>query len=309
MTGPASSGVSAIVVTFYSGPALKECLNALRSDPEVSEIVVVNNGTTTEDLDWVRSVSQTPGNDTRIVTGHGNVGFSAGVNLGVEHSRCDKLLVINPDAVLHADSITELELARQMGKSPCLVGGKLIYPDGSEVRGARREALTPWRVFVSFSGLSKLESRFKVFRSMHRDHDPEPESAVPMPVVSGACCYISRTDFDSINGFDEGYFLHVEDIDICRRVAEAGGEVMYAPKAVALHYGSTSKASVFFVEWNKAKGLARYFSVNAKSDLTRGVAKLSIVAFAPLLIGRSLLIRSVQKVRNALSPVDYKTEN
>ncbi|WP_293612754.1 glycosyltransferase family 2 protein [Ponticaulis sp.] len=300
MTSAQSFKVSALVVTFHSGPALKECINALCVEQAVSEIIVVNNGNSEADVNWLKAFNP-PGHCAyKLVDGHGNIGFAAGVNLAAANATGDRFLVINPDAVLRVHSITRLEEARTSGPSPCLVGGKLIYPSGNEQRGARRELLTPWRAIVTFSGLFVLGNSIPAFRNMHRERDPEPENAIPMPVVSGALCYISKEDYEAVQGFDEGYFLHVEDIDFCRRIGEAGGQVIYTPKACALHYGSTSQVSATFVELNKARGLARYFHKNAKTPLGRLSARASFYAFAPLLVSRSFLIRRLMMARQAL---------
>ena len=305
MTEVSVNTVSAIVVTFHSGPALHECLYALCVEQDVTEIIVVNNGNTPKDIAWLESFKAPERCRYEFVSGHGNIGFAAGVNLGVKHSTGDRLLIINPDAVLRVKSVAKLEEARLTGPAPCLVGGKLVYPSGQEQRGGRRELLTPWRVFVTYSMLYMLERFVPAFRSMHREHEPEPVGPVPMPVVSGALCYISREDYDAVSGFDERYFLHVEDIDLCRRVGEAGGQVVYTPLASAMHYGSTSKVSASFVEWNKARGLQRYFTINANSLLGRIAGQASIIVFAPLLILRSLAIRGYlnarQAIRNATS--------
>lgn len=301
MTETPFPSVSAIVVTFRSGPALKECVYALCADGDVSEIIVVNNGNFEPDLDWLEGFTPPEHLRYELVTGHGNIGFAAGVNLGARHASGDRLLIINPDAVLRIGSVQKLESAlTACGSPPCLVGGKLIYPTGAEQRGARRELLTPWRAFVTFSGLSKLDGIVPGFRNLHREHDEEPDGPIPMPVVSGALCYISSADYEAISGFDEGYFLHVEDVDICRRVAESGGQVIYTPHGLALHYGSTSQVSGSFVEWNKAKGLARYFRINSKSVVGRALASASVLFFAPLLIGRSLAIRGLQHARKSI---------
>lgn len=291
-------GIAAIVVTYHSGPVLKECLYALCMLDSISELIIVNNGNTPEVVDWLTEFA---GNQkTRrceLLDGHGNVGFARGINLGAKAALSECLLIINPDAVLHYKSLPALEAARQTGTAPCLVGGKLYYASGNEQRGGRRELLTLPRALISFSGLSKLEGVIPAFRDLHREHDPEPDGPVPMPVVSGALCYISAADYWSVEGLDEGYFLHVEDIDICRRVGEAGGQVIYTPLAGALHYGSTSKVSASFVEWNKAKGLSRYFRKFAKSQLEQHLASASLYFFAGLLIGRSVFIRTALRVR------------
>ena len=63
-----------------------------------------------------------------------------------------------------------------------------------------------------------------------------------MDAVSGALMYLSRAGFERLGGFDEGYFLHVEDLDLCRRAEADGGSVIYTPLASALHHGATSDA-------------------------------------------------------------------
>ena len=95
-----------------------------------------------------------------------------------------------------------------------------------------------------------------------------------------------RADFASVGGFDEGYFLHVEDIDICRRVGEAGGAVLFDPGAEALHFGATSKANWAKVESHKARGLVRYFEKFATSPGERLVVKV----LAPC-IGALIMVR------------------
>ena len=73
-----------------------------------------------------------------------------------------------------------------------------------------------------------------------------------------------RQDFDAVNGFDEGYFLHVEDVDLCWRVRRQGGLVLFHPKAEVIHLGHTSKVSPLRVEFHKGVGLARYFRKRAE---------------------------------------------
>ncbi|MEL6416797.1 MAG: glycosyltransferase family 2 protein, partial [Pseudomonadota bacterium] len=80
-----------------------------------------------------------------------------------------------------------------------------------------------------------------------------------------------------LNGFDEGYFLHVEDVDLCRRCREAGGTVKYDPHAGALHYGSTSDAPSGEVASHKADSLARYFHKFAAGPLEKLVVAIAML--------------------------------
>ena len=292
--------VSALVVTYYPGRVIKECLAALVEENGVDEIVVINNGNHEEDRLWLAEFIVPDRMTYKFIDGHGNVGFATGINMGAREASHERLLIINPDAVIKIPSTHHLEAARANRSAPTLVGGKIFYPSGIEQRGGRRELLTPRRALVTYLGLYRLEGLFSGFRSLHREKDPEPEGPVSMPVISGALCYISAEDFWMIDGLDEGYFLHVEDIDICRRIAEAGGEVVYTPLGSAMHYGSTSQVSKIFVEKNKAKGLSRYFTKNAKTPIDRALASLSLFGFTTLLVGRSVLINTILHVRQFL---------
>ena len=95
----------------------------------------------------------------------------------------------------------------------------------------------------------------------------------------------SKISFERLGGFDEGYFLHVEDIDLCRRCREAGGHVMYDPRAGALHYGATADMPSKVVAGHKADGLKRYFKTYARGPLQRTL----VVALMPLMRAATLM--------------------
>jgi GT2 family glycosyltransferase len=108
-----------------------------------------------------------------------------------------------------------------------------------------------------------------------------------MDAVSGALMYMSRAGFERLGGFDEGYFLHVEDLDLCRRAEADGGSVIYTPHARAMHHGATSDAPAIAVEQHKAAGLRRYFSKFAE---TQGEQTAAMIV-APL-ISLALVLRA-----------------
>jgi hypothetical protein len=89
-----------------------------------------------------------------------------------------------------------------------------------------------------------------------------------------------REDFDAVQGFDEQYFLHVEDVDLCWRVRRQGGVVLFHPKAEVIHLGHTSQTSPLRVEFHKGVGLARYFRKRADG---LGAALLAWLA-SPLIV-------------------------
>jgi len=240
--------VSAIVVTYKTGRRLKECLYALASDPDIDEIIIVDNGNSTEARDWIDTFSAQRSH-VKLSIGHGNVGFGAGVNIGVSIATGPHLLVINPDAVLRRGSVQSLQASASDLAAPWIIGGRIFDVFGREERGPRRRELTLWRATTSLLG----------WNTWTLERKSAPTETVDMPVISGAFFLTSKDTMAALDGFDEDYFLHVEDVDLCRRCRAMGGRVKYDPNAGALHYGSTSNAPSTKVSKHKADSLSKYF--------------------------------------------------
>ena len=205
----------------------------------------------------------------RIIRGHGNVGFATACNLGAAQARADVLAFVNPDVTLASDAISKLTEALVAAPPPAIVGGDLRDLSGRTERGVRRERLTLWRAFVTFTGLSRLERLSPALRDFNRHRDPLPSSPIHTSAVSGALLCIRRADLTALGGFDEGYFLHVEDIDLCRRAEEAGWPVLFVPGPHGVHAGATSAAPASEIARHKARGFARYFRKFARSPIER----------------------------------------
>lgn len=251
--------VSAIIVSYHTGPLLFRCLASVLEAKEVAQVILVDNGNPPDILVRLHQLS---GEDPRleILSGHGNIGFAAACNRGAERARGSHLLLLNPDAALPpgglATLLAEIEAAEGEMK---LIGGRLVGPDGREQAGSRRAVLTPWTALVEMLRLDRLAPKHPYFRRLNHHRDPLPEGTIPVPTISGASMLLARTDYESIGGMDEGYFLHVEDVDFCLRFREAGGEVLFCPAVDILHDKGTSAQSAVRVERWKAQSLTRYF--------------------------------------------------
>lgn len=260
------SGVSVVVVSFHTGPVLDACLDAALADERVRELVIVDNGNPGAIAARLRDLEAAEPRVT-LVQGHGNVGFSAGCNLGARRATGAHLVFLNPDVVLEPGAIAALTAALESAPAPAIAGGRLVDAHGREQRGSRRDRLTMGAACVSFLGLHALG-----LRDPMRHADPAPDAPLRVGAVSGALMAMRRADFETLGGFDEGYFLHVEDFDICRRAEEAGGAVMFTPFARGLHQTSSSAASLVVIERHKARGFARYFRKFAGTPLEAALA-------------------------------------
>lgn len=256
----ARRSVSVVMVVYLTGEALQQSLACVLGEPLVDELVVVDNGSTPAEAEHLRILAA---RDTRVVlkSGHGNIGFARGANLGAATATGDLLVFLNPDAFLQPGCVAALTQEIEGRASPCLIGGRVLNADRTEQRGARRGEITPVSALLSMSGLARGRAlgRYEV----HWEGEALPDQAVATPTISGACFCMRREDFDHVGGFDEGYFLHVEDVDLCWRVRQAGGEVLFHPAAEVIHIGGTSQTSPLKVEFHKGVGLARYFRKRA----------------------------------------------
>jgi N-acetylglucosaminyl-diphospho-decaprenol L-rhamnosyltransferase len=273
----AEAHISAIVVSYYTGDILRLCLTNLLASSSCVEIILVDNGNPDE---VVAELSAWAEGEPRLklITGHGNVGFGRGCNLGAKHAIGSVLAFVNPDCVVEPDALAHMALLTD-APDPVLVGGCICDPQGLEQRGARRGTLSVWSACVSFSGAGRPGEQAGIWRDFNRNREPLPTCPIETPVVSGALMVTSADAFWQIGGFDEAYFLHVEDIDLCHRYGLGGGKVIFDPSARATHIGGTSQAASWRVETAKLQSFLYYFWKFTRPPF----GHISVILVAPVL--------------------------
>ncbi len=255
--------VSVVMVVYMTGEALEQSLACVLADPLVDELVVVDNGSTPAEAARLQTLAARDGRLT-LVSGQGNVGFAKGANLGARKARGERLIFLNPDAFLQPGCVAGLVREIEGRPVPSLVGGRILNADRTEQRGGRRGDITPVSALLSLSSLAQRVPGWRRYE-VHWEQDARPDEVLAVPTISGACLCMRREDFDAVAGFDEGYFLHVEDIDLCWRVRRKGGVVLFHPTAEVIHIGGTSQTSPLKVEFHKGVGLGRYFRRRAET--------------------------------------------
>jgi len=283
----AGACVSVVMVSFHTGAALSRSIASVLGDPDVSQLILVNNGNPSEVGDWLSAVAA---EDSRLVVveGQGNIGFSKGCNLGVASATGEYLLLLNPDCLLPARALRKLLDAGRELPEPWVLGPRLVFPDGREQAGARRREPTPLRILIEGLSLYRLFPRLQRI-NMHCD--PLPAAIMAVEVISGACMLVSRAGFLKVGGMDEGYFLHVEDIDFCVRFRQSGGQTYFLPDLEVVHEKGSSGASLFRIEWYKTRGFFRY--LRRFRDRYRQPTLGMLVRFALLLRFVLLALRSM----------------
>jgi len=249
--------ISVVMVSYYTGPVLFEAIASVLAQTAPLELMLVDNGNPPHVAATLRAMAA---RDSRIryLSGHGNAGFSKGCNIGARAARGTQLLFLNPDGVMPPGILACLADYAARLPSPFMLGARLIDEQGRDQRGCRRALLTPISAFIEAFHLGRLFPRLR----LNRHEEAVPTALTPMPAISGAFMFLTQADFWRINGFDEDYFLHVDDLDFCLRFRRAGGEIYFAPDIIVMHVCSTSQASVALIERHKARGFSQYFHKN-----------------------------------------------
>jgi N-acetylglucosaminyl-diphospho-decaprenol L-rhamnosyltransferase len=208
--------VAAVVVSHGHPCELEESLPALR--PQVDELVVIANipGSVPPGVEAVQNA--TP------------LGFGANINLGVARTRAELVLSANPDAIPTPGAVTILREFMEAHTRCGIAGPRMEYPDGASQPSRRR--------FPTVTGTIVRRTPLRLVvpqrRHLHLD-EAQPTEPVQVDWMLGGFLLLRRTMLEELGGFDEGFRLYGEDIDLAYRAMRAGWERWYVPQAVVRH--------------------------------------------------------------------------
>jgi len=219
--------VGAVIVNYNAGPALGDCVASLGAEG-VGEVVVVDNAS----LDTSMATLAAAWPKAKRVLSVSNLGYGAGANLGARSTGAEYLLVCNPDVVAVPGAVGTLASLLDSSPGVGLVGPLLrepsgvVYPSGREFPGMG-EAIGHGFLGLFWGGNPWTRRYRRIGQEQHRAREAD--------WVSGAFFLVRRKAFDDVGGFDEGYFMYVEDVDLCWRLRRAGWVIRYEPAAEVVH--------------------------------------------------------------------------
>jgi GT2 family glycosyltransferase len=254
----AEETISAVVVTYRTGPVLPACLRAILQNKRIVELIIVDNGNDAvgrEFLDEFAAASPA----VHLLRPGKNLGFAKGCNLGASQAAGDYVAIVNPDLMVPPDTFDKIVLAFHTYSNTWLCGAQLLNMDGTEQRGGRRDVLTPWRVLIESLRLDRLFPRHPHFRRLNMHQNPPPMAVVEVPTISGALMVLPRLRWLQLGGMDENIFLHLEDTDLCLRILKSGGRILYCGDTPVYHHLGTSDVPRIFIEWHKVRSAGYYF--------------------------------------------------
>lgn len=272
---------SIIIVLADSGPLTRDCVeHALASDRPV-EVILVDNGSddgVPEALDRAYAADDR----VRVVYNRANLGFGPAVNRGAAVALGQRFLVLNPDCLIEPDTISRM--VAHLGPHTGIVGALVQDAAGHVDPASRRRDPLLARAIATKLGRGSAGIDMG---------GPLPTGAEPVEVVSGAILLMSRGAFETLGGFDETFFLHCEDMDLCRRARDMGYQVLLAGDVRVIHgKGGSSRHRPVFVSRHKHRSMFLWFRRHdpaAKNPLVRAAVWLGIWAHFLLKIPGQLL--------------------
>lgn len=230
--------LSIIILSFNVEKLLLSCLKSVKAEmgDEPWEIIVSDNLSSDNSVAAVRA--NFPG--VKVIENGKNLGFSAGNNVAIKKSVGEYVLLLNPDTIIHKNSIrfvlNYLQQHPDVGAATC----RVELPDGSLDYSCHRGFPNPLNSFMYFfTRLPKVFPQSKFFSS-YQATQYDLSAPHQIDALTGAYAMVRRTAGDRVGWLDEDYFWNGEDLDFCYKLYQAGSRIMFLPQVKITHYKGSS---------------------------------------------------------------------
>ena len=246
--------LSVVILNWNVRDLLDRCLASIRSSRYTIEMIVVDNASSDDSVAMVRSKYP----QVTVIANETNRGFTGGNNQGIAAAEGRYVLVLNPDTEIVEQSLDRLLDYAEANPTVGAVGPMLLNPDRS-IQPSRRRFPTVSVALFESTWLQGLAPR-KLLRRFYIEDVPT-DVIQDVDWLTGACTLFRRQVFDRVGGYDEAnFFMYSEELDLCKRIKQAGWRIVFIPTAQVIHYeGKSSEQAVAarHIRFNTSK--VRYF--------------------------------------------------
>ncbi len=248
--------LSIVIICWNDRKVIEDCLRSIfeRTHSLDFEVIVSDNGSTDGSLEFIHQHFP----KVRVIENNANLGFARGNNVGIRAATGEFVLILNPDTLIHDGALDQwIEFADRHPEAGAF-GCRVLNPDGS-YQGSARPFPTIRGELVAALYLRWLAYLSDFFASdTYTGWQGDTERTIDWQ--SGCCLMLRGPVLKQLGGFDEQFFYHYEEVDLCRRVWNCGYPVVYTPAASITHLGgqSVSRFPVRF-ELEKCRNRYRYF--------------------------------------------------
>ncbi len=226
---------AAVVVEYETGALLRDCVASILADDSAGavDVVVVDNGASRTAEARVGDLS-----NVRVLSTGQNLGYAGGANVGVAATDAPVVAVCNADLVVEPGTAAAM-LARLDAEADLAAVGPVVRtPDGTQYPSARTMPSLGDAVGHALLGVIQPTNRFT---RRYRQLDVDPRRSRDVDWLSGAAVWLRRSALDSVGGWDEGYFMFMEEVDLCWRLRRLGWRVAYDPGGAVVHVQGVSR--------------------------------------------------------------------
>ena len=249
----AAPELAVVVVNYNTGDFLTRCMDSVHAGSADVEVVVVDNAS--RDGSAERGTGAHP--DVRLIRNRSNVGFARAANQGIAATTAPLVLLLNPDAEIVGGTLAGLvKVARERPRAGA-IGVLVRNPDGSIQPSARRVPRLGEALGHAFLGPLVPSNPFTRSYTMG-DWDRTSEREVEW--VSGSAMLLRREALAEAGPFDEGYFMYVEDVDLCTRLRRKGWTVLFSPELEVIHQiGVSTRGQRGRMAFEHSRSIQRYY--------------------------------------------------
>jgi N-acetylglucosaminyl-diphospho-decaprenol L-rhamnosyltransferase len=232
--------LSVIIVNYNVKHFLEQCLCSVMKaiamlDEGQAEVIVVDNQSRDGSVEHLRPKFPS----VFFIENRENSGFGRANNQGVQMSKGEFILFLNPDTIVGEDSFSECLAEMQRQPDIGAIGVRMVDGGGKYLPESKRGFPTPWVSFCKLSGLTRLFPFSRVFARYYLGHLPEKENN-EVDVLAGAYMLVRRKAISLTGGFDEQFFMYAEDIDLSFRIRKAGFRNFYFAGTTIIHFKGES---------------------------------------------------------------------
>ncbi len=219
--------ISAIVVTYNSEKHILSSLKSLFEEllPLNGEINIFDNNSTDSTIAAVKAKFP----EIKLIQSARNIGFARACNAAVRDATGEYLLFVNPDLILDPGAIRAmLQVFKNYPKAGAVV--PRIRNSDDSFQSTCRNLPTIHNMIFS------RKSMVPISKAMNQYTLPDSESIKEVPAAAATCLMIKKEIFDRLNGFDERFFMFMEDSDLSLRIGQIGRHIYFVPEAGAVHH-------------------------------------------------------------------------
>ena len=232
--------LSVFIVTYNSSPLLRSCLDSLQAQTLAGnfEVIVVDNASRDDTIAIIRA--EYP--EVNLMASETNLGFGNANNKALTLAQGRYVVLLNPDAQLLPDTLARA-LQHMEDNADAGMGGGLLQDTQGAWQPSARLFPSLLNDSLTLSGLANRYPASRFFGRFDRSW-ADPLTMTPVDWVPGAFAILRRSLVEQIGLFDPRFFLYYEEVDLCRRIYQAGFKVYYWPDLVITHVGGASSETV-----------------------------------------------------------------